>query len=472
MFYKDANSTFKSLETLPQNLHGKIYADVPLSYFENIDSLKDYTRFLKELGVNVLLILPHFLPSFSPYVVKDYEKPAAIFETWENFAEFMAFVKDLGMDRMIDIPFNHADWEADNLKREWYLNHETKGIEAGADDVDADGNRVRINWGAYILDNSLKELQEYWLEKVIYPHIEKYNVNSIRIDAAWGLDPEGLKTIVSKTKEKFGDKIWFLAENLGMAPLVKLAESALVAGADRFFNNMYWHSGGSYIPKDVQKLHRASKGMPTCSIYSSHDTLFPAMKSFAKLRYNEVRWHNDKAVARKFVEYEGIRSLKQLSPEVVEALATLMGQDFILSGFMSTDLMFVAGSERGLFERFNVCASNHSNFAMGVESSLPKLMADVLRIKKSVEIFNTEGVLLPFGNWKNETIGLKGYVKSAEGRHLLVCANSENKEAELKLPRRIRKSKTIKVYSEEGWQQIATPENIVLKPKQAVVLTT
>jgi glycosidase len=287
----------------PDYSNQKIYADVPLRFFNNIDDLKKYVLELKNIGVNVLLILPHFKPSLSPYVVKNYEQPCELFGDWKNFAEFMKFVENLGMDRMIDIPFNHADWQADNLKREWFKDYENDGIEAGADDVDADNNRVRINWGAFILDNSLAELQNYWLEKVIFPHIEKYHVNSIRIDAAWGLDPNGLKRIISATKKRY-PHVWFLAENLGMAPLIELAESGIEAGADRFFNNMYWYSGGLYIPADIYKLYKRSNALPTCSIFSSHDTLMPAMKALAKIRSDEVKGLNDKAIVRKFVEYE------------------------------------------------------------------------------------------------------------------------------------------------------------------------
>ena len=142
-------------QALPNEKRGKIYADVPLNYFSNIDELKNYVVELKKLGVNVLLILPHFKPSFSPYVVADYEQPCSLFGSWEKFTEFTAFVESLGIDRMIDIPFNHADWNCAHLQREWYKEYKTNGIEAGADDEDADGNRIHVNWGAFILDNSI-----------------------------------------------------------------------------------------------------------------------------------------------------------------------------------------------------------------------------------------------------------------------------------------------------------------------------
>ena len=62
------------------------------------------------------------------YVVKDFEKPCQLFGSWEIFADFMLFVEKQGMDRMTDIPFNHADWQAENLKREWFKDFETKHV--------------------------------------------------------------------------------------------------------------------------------------------------------------------------------------------------------------------------------------------------------------------------------------------------------------------------------------------------------
>lgn len=426
-----------SAPAVPTTARGKVYADVPLNFFASITDLKNYVVKLKELGVNVLLILPHFLPSFSAYVVKNFEKPCQLFATWEAFAEFMLFVEQQGLDRMIDIPFNHADWQAENLKREWFKDHATKGIEAGADDEDADGNRVRINWGAYVLENSNHELQNYWLEKVIYPHLEKMHVNAIRIDAAWGLDPAGLKRLVKETRKRF-PHVWFLAENLGMCKLIKLAESGIAAGADRFFNNMYWYSGGLYIPTDIYTLFKRSKGLPTCTIFSSHDTLMPAMKSYAKLRSADIKGLNDKAVVRRFVQQEKIQSLSQLDPQTISRTILQMKLDFTLAALMSTDVMFAAGSELGLFERINVLCSGPAEFARGVTSDLPEFMSGLLKIKFSHAIFNCEGVVIPFGEWKPDKSGIRGYVKTEKsGNHLLVAVNNGKSAAKVKIPKRI-----------------------------------
>jgi hypothetical protein len=458
----------------PDYSNQKIYADVPLRFFNNIDDLKKYVLELKNIGVNVLLILPHFKPSLSPYVVKNYEQPCELFGDWKNFAEFMKFVENLGMDRMIDIPFNHADWQADNLKREWFKDYENDGIEAGADDVDADNNRVRINWGAFILDNSLAELQNYWLEKVIFPHIEKYHVNSIRIDAAWGLDPNGLKRIISATKKRY-PHVWFLAENLGMAPLIELAESGIEAGADRFFNNMYWYSGGLYIPADIYKLYKRSNALPTCSIFSSHDTLMPAMKALAKIRSDEVKGLNDKAIVRKFVEYENIRLLQHLGSEKITEIFKIMELEFALTALMTTDLMFAAGSEKGLFERIDVLESNAENFAKGVDSDFPLFMKQIIEIKKSAQIFNAEGVLLPFGQWQPDKFGCKGFVKSgADGNHALVCVNnSKFDRVELQIPRRMQNADSYCFYSPQGSYVTDQIEPVIkLEPQKLVILTS
>lgn len=464
----------KALQPISADQQGKVYADVPLSFFANVDELKNYVIDLKKMGVNVLLILPHFLPSFSPYVVKNYEKPCALFGTWEKFGEFMKFVADQGLDRMIDIPFNHADWQADNLKREWFINHEDDGEEAGADDVDADNKRVRINWGAFTLDNANKELQQYWLNNVIYPHMEKLHVNAIRIDAAWGLDLDGLKTIIGETKKRY-EHSWFLAENLGMAPLVELAESGIEAGSDRFFNNFYWYEGGIYIPADVYKLYKRSKGMPTCTIYSSHDVLMPAMKALAKIRSSEITGLNDKAIVRKFVQYEKTHSVTQLDEPTQSQIIKLMKLDYLLAALMSSDVMFAAGSERVLFERIDVLGSNPESFARGIKSDIPEFMSTVNRIKHSFELFNTESVVIPFGCWKLDESGIKGYIKTSTDRktHALVVTNTDlNSSQSFSLPRRMRNCTVLSQVTADSLQTISLPENhsLELKPGCAIIL--
>lgn len=456
---------------LPASAHGKIYADVPLNFFASIDELKNYVIKLKALGVNVLLILPHFLPSFSAYVVRNFEKPCELFGTWEAFTEFMLFVKQQGLDRMIDIPLNHADWQAEHLNRQWFKDPENNGIEAGADDEDADGNRVRVNWGAYILDNANPELQDYWLEKVIYPHLEKMHVNAIRIDAAWGLDPQGLTRLVGETKKRF-NHVWFLAENLGMSKLIKLAESGIAAGADRFFNNMYWYSGGLYIPTDIYTLYKRSGGLPTCTIYSSHDTLMPAMKSYARLRSSDVKGLNDKAVVGKFVEQEKIVSLTQLDAETLRQTLMQMKLDFALAALMSSDVMLAAGSELGLFERIDVRRSGPAEFARGISSDLPEFMATVLKIKSCYEITNCEGVVIPFGAWQSGQSGIRGYVKTDKtGNNLLVAVNNGTSPQRLRIPNRMKRAKNTFLILPGGKIKIAVlPTHYELEPGKIIIL--
>lgn len=470
MFYNQADS-FVPTTAISDSQRGKVFADVPLNYFKDVEDLKQYVAYLKKLGVNVLLILPHFKPSFSPYVVADYEQPCDLFGSWEKFTEFTQYVESLGIDRMIDIPFNHADWNAAHLKREWYKNYQNNGIEAGADDEDADGNRIHINWGAFILDNSIEELQNYWLENVIYPHIEKRHVNAIRIDAAWGLDPNGLKRIVQETKKRY-PHVWFLTENLGMAKLIKLAESGIAAGADRFFNNMYWYNGGIYIPTDIYTLYKRSNGVPTSTIYSSHDTLMPAMKAYSRLRSNDIKGMNNKAIVRQFVQYENIHSVQQFDEGTRNEVIAQMKLDFALSALMSTDVMFVAGSEAALFESNNVCGSTADDFAKGVESDMPNFIQDILNIKSSDKAFNCEGVVIPFGLWKLDQAGIRGYVKTAaDGKQILVAVNNSDEPLPVRMPKRIRKAQKGYIHTPAEKAQISIPESITLPALSVLVLS-
>jgi hypothetical protein len=467
------SSPVEDFSLLPDDRRGKIYVDLPHRFFGALDQLKEYVRACRDMGANVLLLLPHFLPSFSEYVVKDYEQPCRLFGDWHRFAEFMAFVKDLGMDRMIDIPFNHADWQAAHLHRNWFKKYSENGIEAGADDTDADDRRVRINWGAFILDNGNRDLIQYWLEKVIFPHVSEYHVNAIRIDAAWGLDRNGLERIVRGTRERF-PQVWFVAENLGMDRLINLAESGLAAGAERYFNNYYWYSGGRYIPSDNYRFRKVSGGKPTCTIFSSHDVLMPAMRAFSRLKCGELGHLNDKALHRQVVEYDRCTSVSQFSIEDREYVLHLMKLDFILSAFLSTDLMWVAGSEQALLERVDVLKSGPEHWSRGVKSDLPSFFTGVLRARSSDELFNMDGVVIPFGDWERGTVGVRGYVKRVGARICLVAANLNLFQAgECPIPEQMRALTLLKSLSPLGLRSGSGSDlgpSMHLEPGQAVIL--
>ncbi|MFZ2958417.1 MAG: alpha-amylase family glycosyl hydrolase [Candidatus Ozemobacteraceae bacterium] len=454
---------------------GKVYVDIPHRFFPDIPALKRYVKRVRDLGANVLLLLPHFLPSFSEYVVKNFEQPAPLFGTWEVFADFMKYVKELGMDRMIDIPFNHADWQAENLERSWYKNHESKGIEAGADDVDADGKRVRINWGAYILDNANPALQRYWLDKVIFPHVESYHVNAIRIDAAWGLDRNGLATLIRETKAK-APHVWFLAENLGMAPLIELAESGINAGAERFFNNYYWHSGGRGVPADTFKFFTRGKGRPSCTIYGNHDVLMPAMRALARLQAAHLTGLNDKGVHRQIVELDGIHGPKDISELEREDVLRLMKIEFALAALLSTDLMTGAGVERMLIERVDVLRSGPDHFAKGIDCDFSSFMSDMIRARQSDPLFCGEGVIMPFGAWEGTARGVKGYVKRVGRRFLLVAGNTDLKQVHnFRIPRRFIEAGGISQLTTTGTRPghgKLLPEELSLGPGQILILFT
>lgn len=469
-----ATATHHPFTPEQRSRHGKVYADVPHRYFSSIEALKDYAVFLKNLGVDVLLLLPHFQPSFSEYVVSDYQRPCPLFSDWEIFSNFMKFVENLGMDRMIDIPFNHADWQAQHLQREWYIDHQLGGLEAGADDIDADGNRVRINWGAFILDNGHPDLQRYWLEQVIFPHFEHRHVNSIRIDAAWGLDEQGLKTIVGETRKRF-PHAWFVAENLGMDKLINLARSGIEAGADRFFNNLYWYTGGRSIPTDVYRFYRGSGGLPSCTIASSHDVLTPAMKSLALLRGQELGRLNDKALVRQVVEREHIHSLHDVNADCRRRILRLMELDFALAAFMTTDLMFVAGAEKGLLQKVDVLGSGPQDLELGIDSNVPDVMREMIHLRQAEPLLASEGVIIPFGNWsRSEPMACRGFVRRTNSDYLLVAANMNLDQPQpCPIPRRFRQAKEILEVTAAGYAvgtAAQLPATVELPPGEGLIL--
>ena len=178
---------------------------------------------------------------------------------------------------------------------------------------------------------------------------------------------------------------------------------------------------------------------------------------------------NDKAVVRKFVEWDKISTIQQMSIPEQNKIITLMKLDFALAALMSSDVMFAAGSEKALFKRIDVCQSNSGDFAAGIDSDLPDFMKDILKIKSSDECFNCEGVVLPFGEWKDR--GLKGYVKTIDDKiNIMVAVNNSDEEVKCKLPKRMLKNKKGMIYSPEGIQKIDLPKEITLKAGELAII--
>ena len=236
---------------------------------------------------------------------------------------------------------------------------------------------------------------------------------------------------------------------------------------------MYWYSGGLYIPTDIYTLYKRSKGLPTCTIFSSHDTLMPAMKAYSRHRSEDIRGLNDKAVVRKFVEYENIRSLQQLSDSDRAAVIGHMKLDFALAALMSSDVMFAAGSEDALFERIDVLRSGPAEFSRGIESDLPEFMRNILQIKASEPVFNVEGTVIPFGCWKPDLNGIRGYVKSTPDRqHVLVAVNNSDKPLSCRIPKRMQQKPSCRLHVAGGYLEYGQPPaSIELAAGQLAIIT-
>lgn len=473
--FSGSTRSLDRIPELPASRQGKVYLDLPHRYFASLPDLHAYLAAARDMGANVALLLPHFTPSFSEYVVADYEQPAPLWGTWDRFAETMAFIEGLGMDRMIDVPLNHADWQATHLDRSWYQEPDTGGVEAGADDFDADWNRVRINWGAYVLDNANRDLTRYWLDRVLLPHVERLGVNAVRIDAAWALDEAGLTTLLQETRAR-APRTWFVAENLGMAPLLELARAGLAAGSDRFFNNFYWHEGGHYVPRDMETLRRGTGGLPTCTLWSSHDVLMPAMRALGRLQPDIFQYMNDRGIHREICERWGVTSLAQVSERERVQVLRLMRLGYLLTAFVSSDVMWVAGSERALLQRVDVCRTGPADFALGVEDGFAAFLGRINAWRRRLALANTEGLVVPLGSWGRGATGVRGFLRRSEEGLLLVLANEDlDRPVAVDLPATVRRAPTAWCLADDG---LATgtgtdlPSTLTLAPGEALVVGT
>jgi hypothetical protein len=136
--------------------------------------------------------------------------------------------------------------------------------------------------------------------------------------------------------------------------------------------------------------------------------------------------------------------------------------------------MFAAGSEKALFERIDVLRSGPAEFARGIDSDLPVFMSEILQIKHSHKAFNSEGVVVPFGSWKADRPGVRGYVKSfANDSHALIAVNGGKESGSISLPRRMRQASKATIFTQNGHANCKLadlPESIELKPGQILIL--
>lgn len=240
--------------------------------------------FLKDLGVNVLWLMPiHPIGELnrkgtlgSPYSVRDFRDVNPEFGSKEDFRRLVASAHEQGLRIIIDLVANHTAWDSDLLLNhpEWYTHDEDGAIVSpNADWTDV----ADLNYEHH-------ELRKYMLESMLY-WIREFDIDGYRCDVA-DLVPTSFWVQARHEMEK-------------IKPVMMLAEaSAPELHVDAFDVSYAWTTydvlsrvlkggpGGVYITRILEREPlRYPRGSLLMRFHTNHDKNAwdaPAIRKFGR----------------------------------------------------------------------------------------------------------------------------------------------------------------------------------------------
>ncbi|HTG00535.1 MAG TPA: alpha-amylase family glycosyl hydrolase [Nitrospirota bacterium] len=200
---------------------------------------------------------------FNPVLVD----PACGRTAEEQVKEMISTAEALGLKVMADLVINHCAADSGLIAKhpEWFCMEDGRIVHPGAD---ADGRRVVWADLAKFDHRNTKDQQglvKYFLD--IIEHMISLGFKGFRCDAAYQVPRRIWERIISETKKKHGE-ILFFAETLGSPSPVtrKTAE----AGFDYIFNSSKWWNYYDYWLMEQYSLTRDLG--PSIAFPESHDT--------------------------------------------------------------------------------------------------------------------------------------------------------------------------------------------------------
>jgi glycosidase len=158
----------------------------------NLDGVKAKLDHLKELGVNVLWLMPIYeigeLKGIgSPYAIRNYKKINPSFGTLENLRSLVKEAHARNMAVMLDWVANHTAWDSEWTKNKgWYTTDASGNIISpagmGWNDV------ADLNFGSSAMRKEMIKAMKYWVLEA--------NVDGFRCDYAEGVPDEFWKQAI------------------------------------------------------------------------------------------------------------------------------------------------------------------------------------------------------------------------------------------------------------------------------------
>ncbi len=331
--------------------------------------IKHFDR-IKSMHFNWIYINPFHYPGFSGslYSPKNYYEFNPQFvngnsdkEAIDQLKEVVEEAQKRDLYLMMDLVINHTAIDCDLTKEhpEWYVHNPDGSIRnPGAKTEDG----TWITWGDLAeIDNensSDKEnLWNYWWNLVDY--YCNVGFSGFRCDAAYQIPDTLWKFLISKTKDKYPQTMYF-AETLGceIEDVIKLAKS----GFDYTFNSSkYWDFNEPWCLKQYNENKDYS---PSISFPESHDT-------------------------------------ERLTVEVNDNVNS-MKQRYAFSSIFSSGIMMPLGFEWGFRKKVNVVTTTPEDMEE-INYDISSFITDCNSLKENYKIFREENEIKVINqeNWMN-----------------------------------------------------------------------
>jgi starch synthase (maltosyl-transferring) len=231
-----------------------------------------------EMGFNWVFVNPIQYPGFSGslYSIKDYFSFNQLLVNEESgispeaqLKETIQKAESLGLKMMIDLVINHCAIDSDLIKEhpEWFLRKKNGKIEHPF----AKENGKKVVWGDLAKFDHLHTKDPEGMYQFFFRVIEfliDMGFHGFRCDAAYQLPRALWKRLISETKEKYPDTLFF-AETLGCSP--DLTRKTASAGFDYIFNSSkWWDYKGAWL---LEQYNLTRDSAPSISFAESHDTI-------------------------------------------------------------------------------------------------------------------------------------------------------------------------------------------------------
>lgn len=393
-----------------------------------------------DMGFNWIFVNPIQYPGFSGslYSIKDYFSFNPLFidegderEPEKQVKEVNNKAEKLGLKMMVDLVINHCAVDSDLVKEHprWFVFE-----KGGVAHPYAYDRGKKVVWGdlARFDHRNTKDpdgLFSFFLKVITY--MVGIGFKGFRCDAAYQIPKSFWKKLISETKSKYPDVLFF-AETLGCTS--DQTRETAKAGFDYIFNSVKWWDFNSYWLQEQYNLTREIA--PSIGFPESHDT----MRLCEELNGN-------------------VNGLKQR---------------YLFCALFSAGIMVPMGFEFGFRRKLHVVKTRPEDWEE-TSIDLTQFIKKVNEIKRTYKIFREEALTQISNYDQNILIMWKASTYTWEESLIIINKDIYNKQHFYvdDLYKFVQsRSPFIDVSPDHPLEYIPTPFSYDLRPGQGIVLMT